>query len=296
MFIIFRFFLPETDAYQARVALRKASHEGGNDDVSSTFLAEAKVGIRNHWLVLIYLVLLMAGFNFMSHGSQDLYPTLLKSQYKFSADAVTITQVVSNLGAMCGGTVIGYLSQSVGRRISIIVMSVIGGALLYPYTFTGNERIAAAAFFEQFCIQGAWGVVPIHMMELSPGSLRTFVVGTAYQLGNLASSASSTIESQIGEQFPLPLSEGGGKDEDGETRYKYGLVMCIFMGCVFAYVILLAFLGPEKKGISFEAEDDQDLAEATGHNNAFVTDKADLAEYEDVDRIGRPRRAYGSAV
>lgn len=238
----------------------------------------------------------MAGFNFMSHGSQDLYPTMLRSQYKFSADAVTITQVVSNLGAMCGGTVVGYLSQSVGRRISIIVMSIIGGALLYPYTYIDNERIAAAAFFEQFCVQGAWGVVPIYMMELSPGSLRTFTVGTAYQLGNLASSASSTIESRIGERFPLSASDGGTTDGSGEKRFKYGLVMCIFMGCVFGYVVLLAFLGPEKKGVSFEAEDDEDLVEATGGHKAFETDKAGLEEYEDVDKNGRPRSQERGAM
>lgn len=99
----------------------------------------------------------MAGFNFMSHGSQDLYPTMLENQYNFSANAVTVTQVVANLGAMAGGTIIGYSSQIFGRRFSIIVICIVGGALLYPYTFTSTEKIAAPAFFEQFCVQGAWG-------------------------------------------------------------------------------------------------------------------------------------------
>jgi len=200
------------------------------------------------------MVLLMAGFNFMSHGSQDLYPTMLTNQYNFSADAVTVTQVVANLGAMTGGTVIGYCSSIVGRRFSIIGICILGGALLYPYTFVPNERIIAAAFFEQFCVQGAWGVIPIHLMELSPGSFRTFVVGTSYQLGNLVSSASSTIESTIGERFPLP-PKGTTK------RYEYGKVICIFMGCVYAYVILLTFVGPEYRGRSLEAADDEDLAD-----------------------------------
>lgn len=96
--------------------------------------------------------------------------------------------------------------QIFGRRFSIIVISIIGGALLYPYTFVSSSAINAAAFFEQFCVQGAWGVIPIHLMELSPGAFRTFVVGTSYQLGNLVSSASSTIESTIGERFPLPAN------------------------------------------------------------------------------------------
>jgi SHS family lactate transporter-like MFS transporter len=184
---------------------------------------------------------------------------MLSNQYNFSPNAVTVTQVVANLGAMSGGTIVGYCSQIFGRRFSIIFICVIGGALLYPYTFTSSHAVIAAAFFEQFCVQGAWGVIPIHLMELSPGSFRTFVVGTSYQLGNLASSASSTIETTIGARFPLPPK---GKTE----RYKYGLVMCIFLGCVYAYVILLTFIGPEYLGRSFEVRDDSDLAEAAGHN------------------------------
>jgi len=201
----------------------------------------------------------MAGFNFMSHGSQDLYPTMLQNQYNFNANEVTVTQVVANLGAMTGGTVIGYCSQIFGRRFSIIFISIIGGALLYPYCFVTTTAISAPAFFEQFCVQGAWGVIPIHLMELSPGSFRTFVVGTSYQLGNLVSSASSTIEATIGERFPLPPK--------GKTlRYKYGLVICIFMGCVYAYTILLTFLGPENLRRQFGVEADEDMEIAAGHD------------------------------
>ena len=79
----------------------------------------------------------------------------------------------------------GWASQIFGRRFTIIVMCIVGGALLYPYTFVSSKKIMAAAFFEQFCVQGAWGVIPVHLMELSPGSIRTFAVGCAYQLGNL---------------------------------------------------------------------------------------------------------------
>lgn len=138
-------------------------------------------------------------------------------------------------------------------------MSIIGGLLLYPYSFTSSKRVMAAAFFEQFCVQGAWGVIPIHLMELSPGSFRTFVVGTSYQLGNLVSSASSTIESTIGERFPLPPK--------GKTaRYKYGFVICIIMACVYVYVIFLTLLGPEKLGRKFDVEHDSDIAEAAGRD------------------------------
>ncbi|KAJ4380420.1 Carboxylic acid transporter, partial [Neurospora sp. IMI 360204] len=218
-----RLLLPETEIYEQHASVRRTARANGGADkgggVSATFLKEGKVALKKHWLILIYLVLLMAGFNFMSHGSQDLYPTMLKSQYSFSANAVTVTQVVANLGAMSGGILVGYVSQIFGRRISIIVMCVIGGALLYPYTFISSKKLIASAFFEQFAVQGAWGVIPIHLMELSPGAFRTFVVGTSYQLGNLVSSASSTIESTTGERFPL--AKNGGKVE----RYEYGKVI-----------------------------------------------------------------------
>ena len=119
------------------------------------------------------------------------------------------------------------------------------------------------------------GVIPIHLMELSPGSFRTFVVGTTYQLGNLISSASSTIEARIGERYPLP-PKGNTK------RYQYGLVICIFMACgesfsnphvgiqqltrsiVYTYVIILTFLGPEYLGRKFGVAYDNDMTDAAG--------------------------------
>jgi len=183
---------------------------------------------------------------------------MLSNQYNFSANKVTITQVVANLGAMLGGTVIGYCSSIFGRRLSIIVICTLGGALLYPYCFVGTNGVIAAAFFEQFCVQGAWGVIPIHLMELSPGSFRTFIVGTTYQLGNLVSSASSTIEATAGEAFPLPPK---GK----VARYQYGKVIAIFMGAVFAYVIILTFFGPEYQGRDMTVFHDPDMDEAVGH-------------------------------
>lgn len=278
LIIAFRLCLPETQTFIQRQEAR-AEMRGG---VAASFMSEGKVALKRHWLLLVYLVLLMAGFNFMvsivyrygterfqyihtnipffqSHGSQDLYPTMLSNQFKFSKNAVTITQIVANLGALTGGTVCGWASQVFGRRFSIVVISIVGGALLYPYTFVSNERVMAAAFFEQFCVQGAWGVIPIHLMELSPGSIRTFVVGTSYQLGNLVSSASSTIESTIGERFPLPPTKAA------PHRYEYGNVICIFMGCVFAYVILLTIAGPERLGRNFDADHDADLAVVAAH-------------------------------
>ncbi|EAW11966.1 sugar transporter family protein [Aspergillus clavatus NRRL 1] len=262
LIILFRLCLPETQAFRQRQAIR-AETRGG---VASSFLSEGKIALKRHWLLLIYLVLLMAGFNFMSHGSQDLYPTMLQNQFRFSPNAVTVTQVIANLGALSGGTLCGWASQIFGRRFSVIAISIVGGALLYPYTFISDKSVMAAAFFQQFCVQGAWGVVPIHLMELSPGPIRTFAVGTAYQLGNLVSSASSTIESTIGERFPLPPTD------KVKHRYQYGKVICIFMGCVYAYVIIVTFLGPEKLGRQFDAAHDSDLAAATAERGVIDED------------------------
>jgi SHS family lactate transporter-like MFS transporter len=273
LIILFRLCLPETEAFKHRVAVRE-----GKGNVAGTFVSEGKVALKKHWLLLVYLVLLMAGFNFMSHGSQDLYPTMLTNQFLFSANAVTVTQVVANLGAITGGTTIGYCSQIFGRRFTIIFICIIGGALLYPYSFVENKRVIAAAFFEQFCVQGAWGVIPIHLMELSPGSFRTFVVGTSYQLGNLASSASSTIESRLGERFPLPAAVINHKKT---KRYEYGKVICIFMGCVYAYVILLTLVGPERMGRNFEVEHDTDMVEVAG-----TTDLSQFTHRQDSHRPG----------
>jgi SHS family lactate transporter-like MFS transporter len=282
LLIIFRYFLPETNAFLERQRVREAGQ-----NVTSAFLREGRGALKRHWLLLSYMVLLMAGFNFMSHGSQDLYPTLLTNQFEFSSNAVTVTQVVANLGAMLGGTLVGWASQVFGRRLSILAMCVMGGALLYPYCFVTNHNIMAAAFFEQFAVQGAWGVIPIHLTELSPGSFRTFVVGTSYQLGNLVSCASATIEATIGERFPLPPLKG-------VARYKYGLVICIFMGCVYAYVVVITFFGPEYLGRRMDASGDRDFETDVGGHD--VIDKIlhsngrHVADDKRMDDIGDEKR------
>lgn len=120
-------------------------------------------------------------------------------------------------------------------------------------------------------------------MELSPGSLRTFVVGTSYQLGNLASSASSTIEATIGERFPLPplVNKETGKVT---KRYEYGKVICIFLGCVFVYVIILTLVGPEKLGRNLDVAHDSDMAEVTHRDLRHGPEPATGNEYESDEK------------
>lgn len=161
---------------------------------------------------------------------------------------------MANVGAISGAVTVGHLSEVFGRRLTIMTSCFLGGILLYPYTFVSSNAVIASAFFLQFFMQGAFGVVPTYLIELSPDALRAFIVGTAYQLGNLASSPAATIQATIGEQYyPLPPTPKGVK------RYNYAIVICAFLGACFALVIILAFLGPEKKGRELGTTDGTDL-------------------------------------
>ncbi|KAF2648286.1 MFS general substrate transporter [Lophiostoma macrostomum CBS 122681] len=247
LLIIARLAMAETDTFQGRIPLRGARPSIGD------FAEEIKLAVVRHWRILLYLIALMTGFNFMSHGTQDLFPLMLRNKYGFDSTHITLIQVTANLGGVTGGTVVGFGSQIFGRRFSIIAACILGAALLYPYTFVSGPGLYAAVFLEQFCVQGAWGVIPIHLIELSPAAFRTFVVGTSYQLGNLVSAASNSIETAIGERYPLPA-------RDGERIYDYSLVICIFAACVFVYNILVTGIGPERRGMALSNDDlDEEL-------------------------------------
>jgi SHS family lactate transporter-like MFS transporter len=153
---------------------------------------------------------------------------------------------------MIGSSVTGYCSQFFGRRLSIIGTCVLGGALIYPYGFTSGPGLYAVAFFEQFCAQGVWGIVPIHLIELSPAAFRTFVVGTSYQLGVLIASPCNTIIETIGLRYPLPSA-------GSETQhYDYRVPICALTGCMYAYIIVVTAIGPEKRGEKLAEEDNDD--------------------------------------
>jgi MFS transporter, SHS family, lactate transporter len=120
----------------------------------------------------------------------------------------------------------------------MIITAVCGAAILPSYILLRDMRLVATAFFLQFCVGGIWGPIPIHLSELSPPALRATLVGLTYQLGNLASSASATIQAEIGQRYPIaPLN--------GVKRYDYGRVIGIFMGAVWVYQIIFLFFGPE---------------------------------------------------
>ena len=159
----------------------------------------------------------------------------------------------------------GYLSEIFGRRFTMIFSCIMAGALVYPYGFISSKNVIAVAFFEQFFIEGVLGIVPVHVISLSPGALRTSAVGTCYQLGSLISSASATIETTIGQRFPLPPK---GKMK----RYNYGEVICIFTACGLLFVILVVFIGPEKRVVPLDVAHDSDVAEAM-HRDLGEIDK-----------------------
>jgi MFS transporter, SHS family, lactate transporter len=158
LLILWRFYLPETEAFGIMQEERKAA---GHENAAKGFLKQAKPTLKKHGFRLVYLVLLMAGFNFMSHGSQDLYPTFLQGQLGFSQGKVTVTTVVANLGAIVGGAFVGHISTFVGRRLSIIIAALVGAAIIPAWILVRNDGIMAAAFFEQFCVQGAWGYLSL---------------------------------------------------------------------------------------------------------------------------------------
>ncbi|KAG7192555.1 uncharacterized protein KQ657_001654 [Scheffersomyces spartinae] len=240
--------------------------------------------IRTDWLLLIFLVLLMSGFNFMSHGSQDLYPTLLVKQHNASPNQKTIIMVVVNIGAICGGIFFGNLTELLGRRLTIMICCLFSSAFLYPSFFSNTlSGIIGGYFFLNFGVMGAWGVAPLHLMELVNTAHRAFLSGIVYQLGNLASSASITIEARIAERFPLKNKPAG--------TYDYGKVMCIFCAAVFAYMLVAVFLGPEKfhKELSLKHDytDDEDM---DGQAYIEASKSFDDEKKLDVSYIENPAR------
>lgn len=154
------------------------------------------------------------------------------------ATEVTVISVVSQLGALTGATLLGYLSTFSGRRLTMFVGCILGAAITPAYVLPHSINLAASAFFMQFFAGGIWGPIPIYLSELSPDTIRATAVGLTYQLGNLASSACATIQAIIGERFPL-------EPKDGVQRFDYGKVIGIFMGIVWVIDLLLLILGPE---------------------------------------------------
>jgi MFS transporter, SHS family, lactate transporter len=192
--------------------------------------------LRSHWRLGIYAVVLMAAFNFFSHGTQDLYPTFLQVQHALSPHAVGTIAAIYNVGAILGGILCGSLSERIGRRRMIVIAALLSLPVLPLWALsTRPVLLATGAFLMQVLVQGAWGVIPVHLNELSPDEARGTFPGLVYQLGNLLASANATIQVAIAAHF-------GG---------NYGLALALVAGSFAILIAVLTSLGVEAKGVAF---------------------------------------------
>ena len=199
-----------------------------------------RAGLRGHWMLALYAIALMTAFNFYSHGTQDLYPTLLGVQRGFSAHTISAIAVVYNVGAILGGMFFGTLSSRFGRRRAIALAAALSLIVLPFWAYsTTAVALAIAAFVMQFMVQGAWGVVPVHLNELSPEGMRATFPGVVYQLGNLLASFNATLQAALAAAHP---SAG---------RPDYAFALTLVCGVFAAALVLLALLGPERRDVRF---------------------------------------------
>lgn len=156
--------------------------------------------IRNHGRLVLFAVVLMAAFNFFSHGSQDLYPKVfLARELHFPHPTITLIVVLYNLGAIAGGLFFGTISQRIGRRPAIAIAALLALPLIPLFAYSTTPlRVAIGATLMQFCVQGAWGMVPAYLSELSPPSVRATFPGLTYQIGNLIASPNAQLQMWIG--------------------------------------------------------------------------------------------------
>ncbi|MDQ1390079.1 MAG: transporter, family, lactate transporter [Acidobacteriaceae bacterium] len=157
--------------------------------------------VLTHVGTFIFLVVLMFAFNSFSHGTQDLYPTFLQKDHHFTPQTVGLIAIIANVGALLGGIFFGTWSEKIGRRKAIVIAALLAIPVtrLWAYSHT-VPMLALGGFLMQFMIQGAWGVIPAHLNELSPPAVRATFPGFAYQLGNLLSSRNVVIQAKLAEQ------------------------------------------------------------------------------------------------
>ena len=149
----------------------------------------------------LFLIVLMFAFNSFSHGTQDLYPTFLQKNHGFSPGTVGFIAIVYNIGALLGGVIFGSWSEKIGRRKAIVIAALCAIPCIPLWAYAHSVALLAlGGFLMQFMVQGAWGVVPAHLNELSPPAVRGTFPGLAYQLGNLLSSRNSVIQARLAEE------------------------------------------------------------------------------------------------
>jgi len=190
-----------------------------------------------NWKLFVYMVGMMSCMHFLSHGTQDLYPHFLKSVHGFSTSTVANIAILYNIGSLLGAVIFGQLSERIGRRRCLVSAALVSLCVIPLWAFgKGLWTLALGAFLMQVGVQGAWGIIPAHLNELSPGAVRGLIPGLAYQLGILVASPVNSIEYALRDHF-------------GYARALAGFEI--------ANIILLTIvvsLGPESKGKEFLAE------------------------------------------
>lgn len=189
----------------------------------------------------IYLILLMTAFNWMSHGTQDVYPTFLRATDSggagLSETTALVIAIIYNVGAIIGGLVFGTLSQRFGRRYTIAFCALLGLPIvpLFAYSTTA-AMLCLGSFLMQVCVQGAWGVIPAHLTELSPDAIRGFYPGVTYQLGNLFAALNLPIQEHLA------------------AAHGYPFALTVTIVPVLCCVAVLTLVGSEARGIEFGAK------------------------------------------
>ena len=176
----------------------------------------------------------MALMNFISHGTQDMYPTFLKRDWNFTPQRVAIINIIASTGAILGGLLFGHFSDRIGRRKAIVIALVLAVCAIPLWAFAPSlPLLVTGGFIMQFMVQGAWGVIPVHINELAPDSLRGFFPGFAYQCGVAVAGSVAYIEAVFAE------------------RMTYANAMAFTAATVFVLGAIAAWVGRERHGVEF---------------------------------------------
>ena len=195
--------------------------------------------LLRYWKIALYLVVLMTAFNFFSHGTQDLYPTFLQKQHHYGTHTTGTLTAIMNVGAIVGGIGFGIWSERIGRKRAIIIASLLALPIIPLWAFSTTPLLLAlGGFLIQIAVQGAWGIIPVHLNELSPPLARSLFPGFAYQLGNLIASRNGPIQAKIAE------SHGD----------NYALALALVCGIMAVAIAIWTALGPERKEADFLAD------------------------------------------
>ena len=223
--------IPALLAFYIRSKVKESEAWKQHRAPSLTAIVRAASG---HWKMFAYLVLLMTLMMFLSHGTQDLYPHFLKSVHRFSSATVAYIAIIYNVGAMLGAIIFGYLSETLGRRRAMITALALSLLIIPAWSF-GSTRamLIVGAFIMQMGVQGAWGIIPAHLNELSPDKVRGLMPGFAYQLGILFAAPTNNIEYAL------------------RDRYGYAWALAGFETANIILLAIVVALGPERKGKNF---------------------------------------------